>query len=161
MLGLWKTYRGRRAAADRIVPLVEASRRRLGGIPDSVWQDPYVIGFVGMLITLIATRTASSLSSEDLAAVQAGAWADITGKSGDVLGEDICFLAASNDNRFIAGCRDAESFAVALDNASLESEQLRDQATISLAPDGSEIRSALWSRYFDAHLGEPLTALEM
>jgi hypothetical protein len=158
MLGLWKTYRGRRAAADSIAPLVEASRRRLGGIPDSVWQDPYVIGFLGMLITLIASRNNTSLSSEDLAAVQAGAWADITGRSGDVLGEDICFLAAANDNRFVTGCRDAETFIQSLNVAGPESEELAERETVSFVPDGSEARLVLWSRYFDARLSEPLTA---
>ena len=108
MFGLWKTYRGRRAAAYRIIPLIDGTRLRLGNIPDTAWHDPYVIGFLGMLITFIATRSTGPLDTDDLAAVQAGAWTDITGMPGDLVGEDICFLSASNDNRFIFGCRNAE-----------------------------------------------------
>ena len=73
MFGLWKAFRGRRAAAGQIVPLVAGTRLRLGNIPDTAWHDPYVIGFLGMLITFIATRSTGALDTDDLAAVQAGA----------------------------------------------------------------------------------------
>jgi len=162
MLGLWKTFRARRAAAAAIVPLVDGTRRRLGAIPDSTWHDPYVIGFLGMLITTIATRTAGSLRTADLAAVQAGAWSDITGKSGDVFGEETSFLSAAHDNAFISGCRDAETLCHALYVASEHSEQqLGAGADSTIAPEHGEIRSALWSRYFDAHLSQPPTAGEI
>jgi hypothetical protein len=163
MLGLWKAHRGRRAAAAAIIPLMDGTRRRLGGIPDSAWHDPYVIGFLGMLITVIATRLMGSLQTDTLAAVQARAWADITGMPRDVLGEEICFLGASNDNRFIFGCRNAETFFQALDAASRQGEQNlgagADAPPVSASAE-DEVGSALWSRYFDAHLAEPLTALE-
>jgi hypothetical protein len=76
VFGLWKTYRGRRAAAYRIIPLIDGTRLRLGNIPDTAWHDPYVIGFLGMLITFIATRSTGPLDTDDLAAVQAGAYSD-------------------------------------------------------------------------------------
>jgi hypothetical protein len=157
VFGLWKTYRGRRAAVAQINPLVDGTRLRLGNIPDTAWQDPYVIGFLGMLITSIATYHTGSLDTDDLAAVQAGAWADITGMPGDLVGEEMCFLSASNDSRFISGCRNAEAFIQALDAAVPRSEQLDEEHAPS-PPAEREIRSALWSRYFDAHLLEPLNA---
>jgi hypothetical protein len=154
VFGLWKTYRGRRAAVAQISPLLDGTRLRLGHIPDAAWHDPYVIGFLGMLITSIATYHTGSLDTDDLAAVQAGAWADITGMPGDLVGEEMCFLSASNDSRFIFGCRNAESFIRALDAAVPQSEQLDEGLSGSLPAD-REIRSALWSRYFDAQLMEP------
>jgi hypothetical protein len=154
VFGLWRTYRGRRAAASQIIPLVDGTRLRLGNIPDTVWCDPYVIGFLGMLITFIATRSAGPLDTDDLAAVQAGAWTDITGMPGDVVGEEIIFLSASNDNGFIVGCRNAESFVRALDTVGQQGEQFGEASATSLPAD-REARSVLWSRYFDAQLTEP------
>lgn len=157
VFGLWKTYRGRRAAAGLIIPFIDGTRFRLGNIPDTAWHDPYVIGFLGMLITFIATRSTGPLDTDDLAAVQAGAWTDITGMPGDLVGEEICFLSASNDNQFILGCRNAKSFVRALDVAGWQSEQFDEGAATSLPAD-REVRSALWSRYFDAQLIEPSSA---
>jgi hypothetical protein len=154
VFGLWKTYRGRRAAVGEIIPLIDGSRLRMGNIPDTAWHDPYVIGFLGMLITFIATRSIGPLDTDDLAAVQAGAWTDITGMPGDLVGEDICFLSASNDNRFLFGCRNAESFVRALDAAGRQSEQFGEAAANSFPAD-REVKSTLWSRYFDAQLIEP------
>jgi hypothetical protein len=156
VFGLWKTYRGRRAAVAQISPLVDGTRLRLGNIPDAAWHDPYVIGFIGMLITSIATYHTGELDTDDLAAVQAGAWADITGMPGDLVGEEMCFLSASNDSRFIFGCRNAESFIRAL-NAALPQSQQLDEGLTASPPAEREIRSALWSRYFDAQLMEPLS----
>jgi hypothetical protein len=163
MFGLWKAYRGRRAAAAAITPFIDGTRLRLGDIPDSAWHDPYIIGFLGMLITVAATRLVGSFDTDTLAAVQAGAWTDITGMPGDVIGEEICFLGAANDARFLSGCSNAESFFQALDAASRQREQVLDTA---LRPPpvvegaGHDVGSALWSRYFDAHLRGPLIAAE-
>jgi hypothetical protein len=153
VFGLWKTYRGRRAAVVQIIPLVDGTRLRLGNIPDAAWHDPYVIGFLGMVISSIATCHTGPLDTDDLAAVQAGAWADITGIPGDLVGEEMCFLSASNDSRFIFGCRNAESFMRALNTAVPVGERLDEGQDASL-PAEREIRSALWSRYFDAQLME-------
>lgn len=157
MFGLWKAFGGRRAAVGQIVPLVDGTRLRLGNIPDTAWHDPYVIGFLGMLITFIATRATGPLDTDDLAAVQAGAWTDITGMPGDLVGEEICFLSASSDSRFIFGCRNAESFVGALDAAYRQSDRL-DEGPAAYLSDDREIRSTLWSRYFDAQLIEPSSA---
>lgn len=153
MLGLWKTYRSRRAVVGQIKPLIEGTRRRLGSIPDTAWRDPYVIGFLGMLITFVARRRASTLNTDDLAAVQARAWLELTGMSGDVLGEDICFLSASKDNRFMLGCRNAASFIHAVDVADDQNAYRLDTGPAA-AFDDAQARAVLWSGYFDAYLGE-------
>ncbi len=156
MFGLWRTYRGRRAATAQIVPLLDGTRHRLGSLPDSIWHDPYVVGFLGMLITMIATRAAGSLGRDDLAAVQSKVWAEITGASGDLFGEEICFYDAAYDNRFISGCRNAELFLHALHVATRQSAQeLGMEADTPLISAEGDVRSTLWSRYFDAHLGGP------
>ena len=163
MLDLWKAYRGRRAAAAAIIPFVDGTRRRLGGIPDSAWHDPYVVGFLGMLITVITTRLLGSLSTDALAAVQAGAWTDITGMPGDIVGEEILFLGTSRDNRFIVGCGNAETFFRALDAASRRTEQNLGAGADALpASESVEDKpgSSLWSRYFDAYLVGPLPDVE-
>jgi len=55
------------------------------------------------------------------------------------------------------GCHNAESFARALAAAGRQSERLDEGAAASLSAD-QEVRSALWSRYFDAQLIEPSSA---
>ncbi|MGE5535540.1 MAG: hypothetical protein ACM3W7_08495 [Acidobacteriota bacterium] len=127
----------------------------MGSIPDSTWHDPYVVGFLAMLITMIATRAAGSLGSNDLAAVQSKAWGDITGMPGHLFGEEICFYDAAHDNRFTFGCRNAELFLHELDVAKYQSEQ-KLSAGAAVTPSEPDVTSALWSHYFDAYLGEPL-----
>ena len=61
-----RTRKARRAAVAAISPIVEDSRHRLGGISDVAWSDPYIIGFMVMLISIIA-RLESGKISERLA----------------------------------------------------------------------------------------------
>jgi hypothetical protein len=156
MYGLFKARRGRRAATAAIAPFVDGSRRRMGGIPDSAWRDPYFIGFLGRLITLVSNREVGALKPDYLAAVQAGTWRDVTGTPGDLIGEDICFLSACGDGRFVEGCRQAEAFLEALDAASSWNDPGLDGAgeirTRPVWVDGGD-GSVLWSRCFDARLG--------
>ncbi len=155
MLAPWKARRGRRAAAAQITPLVDGTRRRLGGIPDLAWRDPYIVGFLAMLITLIARRSAGALGRDDLAAVQARAWADITGMPADLFGEEVCYYDAAGDGRFAAGCRNAELFFRGLDVARRASEEGLGGAATSARSVERDVGTALWSRYFEAHLGAP------
>ena len=155
VLSLWRARRGRRAATTAISPLVDKTRQRLDGLPDSVWREPYVVGFLGMLITLLATRNAGSLGTAALASAQAGAWSDITGMAANLVGEEICFLTAAGDEAFDLGCRNATSFfeAVALLDRRSEESLLKDRISLLDCDQVEEARSALWARYFDAYVG--------
>jgi hypothetical protein len=156
LLGLWKARRGRRAATAAISPLLTRTRQQLGDLPDSVWREPYVVGFLGMLITLHARRGVGSLGAAALASAQAGAWSDITGMGANLIGEEICFLSAAGDKAFDLGCRNATAFFEALELLNHQNEESLFKELI-LAEDSGRAdvdRSALWARYFDAYVGD-------
>ncbi len=150
MFGLWKGRQGRKAARAAITPFVVQTRQRLGPIPASAWRDPYVVGFLGMLITLVATRQTGPLGPAALASVQKGAWADITETEADLIGDEISFLSAGQNGAFDLGCRNATSFLAAL-NAVGAHDDVALGAPMPPAPVGDE--SGLWMQYFDAYIG--------
>ncbi len=175
LLNLSRTRRARRAATAVIVPLVEASRRRLGGIAEATWSDPYVIGFMAMLITLISRIEVGRLDNDALGTVQIGAWQDITGLSGSTVGEDMLHLGAAHDRGFEAGCRDAVTFGSMLVARSLlftgagktwqtetwQTETWQTATDPSRAPPAArDDVSAAWEQFFDANVarrGETMT----
>jgi hypothetical protein len=162
VLSLWKARRGRRAATTAIIPLMNKTRHRWGRLPDSVWREPYVVGFLGMLITLHATRDAGSLGTAGLASAQAGAWSDITGMASNLVGEEICFLSAAGDKAFDLGCRNATSFfeAVGILDRRDEDNLLEDRISPAACAHAEADRSALWARYFDAYVGDAASGPE-
>lgn len=107
---LSRSRRARLAATGTILPLVEKSRLRLGGIPDAAWSDPYIIGFMMMLITIIARMEVGRIDSDVICHVQARAWLDITGQE-NLIGEEVLLLSAANNQHFEMGCRNAADFA--------------------------------------------------
>ena len=111
MFDIWRIRQARRAAVGSIGPFVEASRRRLNGIAETVWLEPYMVGFVGTLVTLAAQRRVATLRTEAMGVVQADAWADITGSRPDLIGEEICFIAppAARTSKAAAATRCASS----------------------------------------------------
>lgn len=96
-------------------PLVRASRRRLNDIPASAWLDPYVLGFMAMLITVVARAEVRSLSDIELAALQGRAWSALTDMNADLFGPEVMALAEARNEAFLSGCRDAESVFASLD----------------------------------------------
>jgi hypothetical protein len=114
LFGLWKARRGRKAAVATIVPFVERSRRRLKDIPDTVWLDPYLVGFMVMFITLVARREVDTLDTQSLGLVQCSAWGEITGMRADLVGEGTLHLCETADRDFERGCRDAIAIDLAL-----------------------------------------------
>jgi hypothetical protein len=163
VLGAWRIYCARRAAVRSIRPFVERSRHKLGGISDGVWLDAYLIGFIGMLITLLAKRRSAHLGSLGLGLVQVGAWAEITDLDSGLIGEEICFLSLERGPNFAAGCENAQRFFNALrgrpvaepaDDPELASERMTasgprntlDAITGYVDPD------TLWSVLFDSHV---------
>lgn len=164
LLGLWRARQGRKAAAAIIAPFVERSRHRLGDTIEIHWLDPYLVGFMSTLITLVATRRTGGLGSEVLGLVQSEAWAEITGLEAALVGEQICFLSATGHRGFIQGCRNAATFdQVASNSADLTGYAGNPQAAPYYeAASGHEndgttaevghSAGALWIVYFDDHL---------
>jgi hypothetical protein len=168
---LWRARRGRRAAVAAVAPLVERSRYRLHEIPDFVWCDPYMVGFIVTLITFVAKREVRRLDSQGLGLVQLEAWAAITGVESDLIGEEILQLSITEHQHFNEGCRNAITFGRALYDASGGDaiDQLHrwgagtedmlsgigDDATPPEAHDGESV-VALWADYFDAHVAAPM-----
>jgi hypothetical protein len=109
-----------------------------------------------MLITLTATWTARSLGDDNLAAVQSGSWAAITGMRGELIGDEICSLSAAHDEHFELGCRNALSFFQAL-----QSEAGADLYPGKPDDPTQQARAALWARYFDTYVDGYLNANEM
>jgi hypothetical protein len=151
MFRVLKAERARRSAVAAILPFVNGSRAKRE-IPDSLWFDPYFVGFLGMLITLTASWKARSLDNDDLASVQSRSWAAITGMRSELIGGEICSLSAAHDERFEMGCRNALAFFQALQSG----------AGADIYPDNADdpeqqARVALWAHHFDSHVSEYLS----
>jgi hypothetical protein len=150
MFQLWKARRARRAAISTICPLVERSRWKLHGIPESAWLDPYMIGFLSMLITLVAKDKAQNLDGDALGLVQLEAWKEITQSENDDIGGEICLLSMDHDNAFQAGCDNAVLLFDAIMGGGGASGGM-DGSTDEL-PAGSfnnDNATALWTRVFE------------
>lgn len=163
MLEIWRIYRARRAAVRGIRPFVDRSRARLGGISDQVWLDSYLIGFIGMLVTLIARTESARLGTQSLGLVQAEAWGAITDASADLIGSEMCLLSAAGSADFMAGCENGKRFFNALCGRPLSA--LPDDPDLDLPAGGSRVSfegeqrvsgysnpDILWPIYFDAHV---------
>lgn len=111
--------KGRKAAVTTIGPLVERSRVSLNGIPDIAWRDPYLVGFMLTLITIVARIESRALQDHDLSLVQSQAWGAITGLDADLIGEDALTLSKSHPREFQHGCHRAMMVASRLCGASV------------------------------------------
>jgi hypothetical protein len=139
--------RARRQTVRLIGQLVEESRTRLGGIADSTWLEPYMIGFMSALITVIIHEQIGRdrLGEQLLGLVQADCWARITGLPGDRIGEEICLLSLNNDEAFCLGCSSALAYVA--------SRAPRDAVVAD--PDAAieaPLPSPLWRDHFEAHV---------
>ncbi|MCV0429771.1 MAG: hypothetical protein K5905_30400 [Roseibium sp.] len=160
MLELWKSRRARKAAVATIRPLVERTRFANGNISDDRWMDAYMVGFLTMLITLIAQRRVDTIGSEALGIVQADAWQEITGLPGQLVGEEACLLSANGHRDFMRGCHNAGKLESALTAQSgfhwFNSGNPDLDGTVETGGtrrmlDDTEIH-ALWSEYFERPL---------
>ena len=113
-LDISRTRKARRAAVAAIAPIVEGSRHRLGGISDVAWSDPYVVGFLVMLISIVAKLESSKISGDALCLVQCRAWEEITATESDAMAEQLLILSADRNRDFEFGCRNAAAFSAIL-----------------------------------------------
>lgn len=161
--GLWNARRGRKAAVATIAPLVTKSRHRLDGIPERAWLDPYIVGFMIMLITLAARRAVNISDSQTLGAIQMEAWSAITGQRVSLIGEETLHLSASEHKAFELGCQNAIAFDLALYGTSVagvaDAATDRRDATLDLHANdprrlvrASDDIMALWQHYFELHV---------
>ena len=158
---LARTRRARRVAQTVISPMVESSSSRLGGIPDSAWSDPYIVGFTIMLITIIARIEIGKIEGEALCLVQAKAWKDITRRS-DAIGEEVLLMSTARNREFEMGCRNAVTFGSMLAANSIltfDTERawkerhpdLQDSAPAGAIMERDDVATA-WAQFFDAHV---------
>lgn len=167
MLGwLWtlnEIARARNAAVATIQPLVEASRSRLGGIADSVWLEPYMVGFLTMMITIAARRERRAIDEEAMCKVQAGAWQTITGLDYAV-GEEIILLSEAQDAEFAAGCSDAIAMASDFYRDVMSGAEGSPAIPGPMRPDDAlsghvvalqALRATRWREVFDTYVSQP------
>jgi hypothetical protein len=160
---LWRARAARRVAVDVIRPFVEQSRARLGSMPEAAWYDPYVVGFLGMLITALARHSQSRLRSQGLGLVQSDVWSDITGLPSDMIGQEMCMLDASRNARFEEGRGNAMAFFDVLRRGLLEQGvDVADAAASGVVAEFSPVAvlardtaADSWATYFDDHLRLP------
>ena len=162
MLRFLRVRRARKAAVSVLAPHVASSRRRFGAIPDGLWLDPYMVGFVGMLITLIARRAVGPLDANAMAMVQTEAWADISGMRAELIGEEIFYLSSVQDKSFAGGCGNARAFLEAYFHQSIEDEMMDWTGAAGAgvyAGSGEHLdihaggdASFLWRLFFDSRL---------
>lgn len=162
-LDLIRVYRAKRAATSRIAPLVEGSKRRLGGIPESAWCDPYLIGFTIMLITIAAKATSRRLDDDALCLTQDQAWKRITCRPFDSIGERVLLLSRDNNPDFARGCQMAHELG------SLFDDDQRHSTTLTTFLEGEcdegNTTVQVWISAFDSHIqrfsaGQTITPTE-
>ena len=114
-----------------------------------------------MLITIEAERETGPLGMSAMAQLQSAAWADITGQTSDLVGEEICFLSAAGNKAFGAGCRNAAAFFEALngrpvagrlDSSAWLHDYVSDEGDGSCRAEYGAGPAELWSLYFDDHI---------
>ncbi|MCW5567025.1 MAG: hypothetical protein KIS84_02215 [Dokdonella sp.] len=153
MLQWLRVRRARKAAVAAINPHVERSRSRLHGISDAAWRDPYVVGFLAMLITLVAQKEESRLGDQALGLVQLDAWEEITRVKTSNIGEEICLLSANGDTAFLSGCRNAQRMFDAFAAEPSVGDGVSAGEAEPSAGTQSGAASQLWSLLFDDRLG--------
>jgi hypothetical protein len=160
-LELSRARKARSAAVAAISPILDQSRHRLGGVPDAAWSDPYVIGFMIMLISIIARMEAGRIANHSLCKVQRKAWEDITRANSDVMIEEMMLLDTTHDRKFELGCQNAATLGSMLlgnsvcdDSAMLPQGRSRDvmeAQTIEPLAQREDV-SAAWIQFFDAYV---------
>lgn len=113
-LQLARTRRAGKLVVAALGPLILRSSRRFHGIPSRAWLDPYILGFMAMLITALARTEHPTLSDADLCVLQASTWSELTEMDAELFGAEVVLLAESHDSQFLSGCCDAENVIAAI-----------------------------------------------
>lgn len=155
MFGLLRVRRARKAAVALITPFVEESQRRLSSkLTEQAWLDPYMVGFMGMLISLVAEYTTGRLDSQSAGLVQLEAWQDMTGFPSHLIGEEICLLSSGSDRKFGQGCLNASRFMEELTRPGhSHPDNLPPGFRVHGLNYDHSAAMALWLDLFDGHIG--------
>lgn len=170
VLDLSRVRRARKAACAAISPMVARSRLRLGTIPDAAWSSPYIVGFMVMLITIIAKTETGKIEGQTLCVVQAKAWEDITAMKSNLIGEEILLLSAARNRDFEIGCQNAMTLGSMLIGNSIltmgpnagwqdKNPDLRDNDATAIWSERDDV-SSLWERFFDSHVSVHICGTE-
>jgi hypothetical protein len=164
---LSRVRKARKAAVTAISPIVEDSRYRLGTIPDAAWSDPYMIGFMVMLISIIARVESGRISEDSMSRVQCKAWEDITSMKPEVMAEELLLLSTARNRDFEFGCQNAATFGailwgspILLEGGGMPQQHARsDLLEVESAPpplaQREDVLSA-WMQFFDGHISAHL-----
>lgn len=109
MLDWWRAQKAVDVAVAAIKPYLSYSSSRIGR-RSVEGLHPYAVGFLGMLITLIAQHRYPSMGTRAIGHVQSRAWAELTQTGADLIGQEISFLSTNGDPDFQAGCISARMF---------------------------------------------------
>jgi hypothetical protein len=135
------------------------SRRRLNGIEDRVWLDPYVIGFLSVLITQLAEE-AGVRSVSGLGSVQIGTWTDLTGDRSIAIGDEICRLSLNFDREFLDGCGNALRFLSEMQQfGGVKGVNWPTATQVPGVSDEASWKAAesIWQAYFDVRIRDTRT----
>ena len=139
----------RRAAIVALAPLIADSLERQPVPPASIWYEPYLIGLLASLITIVARRAEPELDEEALGAVQMDAWGRLTGMNERHFAREMCSLCLDHDLAFLQGCDDALALArLPLVEASVPRFDLDPGITPSAEP-ASPTWLDGWRHYFE------------
>jgi hypothetical protein len=162
VIELSRVRKARRAAVTTISPIVEQSRHRLGAISDAAWSDPYMIGFMVMLISIIARVESGRIARNAMSRVQRKAFEDITSMTSDVMAEELLLLSTSRNRDFELGCHNAVAFGSILLGTPIPSEgggmpredRRSELPEVEFAKPFAQCEdvSAAWEQFFDARL---------
>jgi hypothetical protein len=147
--------RARKAAVATISPIVEHSRRTLGGISETVWSDPYIIGFILMLISVVAKLESQGISENALSRIQRKAWNDITSAPGSAAAEQLVLLNSLRNRDFELGCQNAAAFSSILFGTAILLEGGRPPIPDVISESASTQREDVnlaWVQFFDVQI---------
>src|SRR5712664_1049604 len=157
---LSRVRKARKAAVTVLSPIVEKSRHRLGGISEVTWSDPYMIGFMVMLISIIARIESGKIAGNSMSLVQCRAWEDITRMRSDMMAEELLLLSTARNRDFELGCHNAATLGSILFGSPILSEgagvpredRPRDLPELELTEPFAQRDdvSVVWVSFFDA-----------
>jgi hypothetical protein len=155
---LWSARRTSTLVTRTLSPAIGGTVLRLGGVPAHAWLDPYALGFVVTLVTLVA-GTLRNHGPQGLGFVQVDCWQRLTGVKDGALGERICLLSAGSDPAFMRGSRDARDYYLRKSESGglLRLETFSPRISPLEAPTGgSGGAEYVWSTTIERHLGAAL-----